>query len=34
MESKKKKVIRNLGQDRNKHTGVENGLEGTGWGEV
>ena len=34
IESKKKKVVlRNLGQDRNKDTDVENGLEDTGRGK-
>ena len=30
---KKKKVLMNLGQDRNKDTDVENGLEDTGRGK-
>ena len=29
MESKKKMVLKNLGQDRNKDTDIENGLEDT-----
>ena len=34
MESKKKKkVLKNLGQDRNKDSDVENGLEDTGKGK-
>ena len=34
MESKKKKkVLKNLGQDRNKDSDVENGLEDTGRGK-
>ena len=34
MESKKKKVVlKNLGQDRNKDADVENGLEETGRGK-
>ena len=33
MESKKKKALKNLGQDRNKDTDSENGLEDTGRGK-
>ena len=35
MESKKKKkiVLKNLGQDRNKDADIENGLEDTGRGK-
>ena len=35
MESKKKKemVLKNIGQDRNKDTDVENGLEDMGRGK-
>ena len=29
MESKKKMVLKNLGQDRNKDTEIENGVEDT-----
>ena len=32
MESKKK-VMKNLGQDWNKDTDIENGLEDMGWGK-
>ena len=33
MESKKKMLLQNLGQDRNKDADVENGLEHTGRGK-
>ena len=33
MELKKKKVLKNLGQDRNKDADVENGLEDLGRGK-
>ena len=33
MELKKKKVLKNLGQDRNNSRDVENGLEDTGRGK-
>ena len=33
MESKKKMVLMNLGEDRNKDADIENGLEDTGRGK-
>ena len=33
MESKKKKALKNQGQDRNKDADVENGLEDMGRGK-